>query len=259
MRISFIGAGNVAIALAAAFRKAGHTISQVYAPTLEHASQLADATGASAVASIDELCAEVDFVIIATPDSAINSVAANLPPTSATILHVSGSTEIDVLKPYCKNYGALYPVQTFSGTCVIDEFSEIPVLIEAESKFSLQKIEKLATTISKEVWIMDSSQRRGLHTAAVFSCNFVNLLLSEAFDICSEYVIEPRFLETLVNETVRKAFASGNPLKVQTGPAKRGDMRTIERQLDILSAEKRRVYATITKRIISKLRFVDLF
>lgn len=254
MRISFVGAGSVALSLAATFRKARHTISQVYAPTLEHALRLADGAGTSAVTSIDELCADVDFVIIATPDSAIESVAAALPPTSATVLHVSGSTEIDVLKPYFKNYGVLYPLQTFSSACIIDEFSEIPVFVEAESDVNLQRIGRFATTISREVWPMNSLQRKALHAAAVFSCNFVNLLLSEAFDVCSEHAIEPRFLETLVNETVRKAFASGNPSEVQTGPAKRGDMLTIEKHLTILPAEKREVYTALTKQIMAKFK-----
>lgn len=254
-KISFVGAGNVAVSLAAAFRKAGHAISHVYAPTREHARRLADATGASTACSAAEIAAAADdFVIIAVPDDAIESVASELSPISATILHVSGSTGIEALKLCGENFGVLYPLQTFSKNRVIDDFSEIPLFVEAESDETLRKITELAKTISNKTETMDSARRTALHVAAVFACNFVNMLLTDAFDICTEHDINPLYLGTLVDETVRKAFASGNPVEVQTGPAKRGDSVTVRKHLSHLTAEKREIYAVLTGHIRSKFK-----
>jgi predicted short-subunit dehydrogenase-like oxidoreductase (DUF2520 family) len=250
MKISFIGAGNVAKSLATAFCKSGHEVLQIYAPTREHAQELVPATGASLATSSGEIAAaDTDFIIIATPDSAIENVAASLSQTAATVLHLSGSTDIDVLKPHVKHYGALYPLQTFSRDYAIDDFSEIPVFVEAESDKSLQNIIALAKTISAKVELMSSAQRIALHVAAVFACNFVNAMFADAFDLCSAHGVDPQHLHPLVEETVRKAFASGNPANVQTGPAKRNDNITINKHLQCLADEKREIYAALTKHI----------
>ncbi|MDR2562686.1 MAG: DUF2520 domain-containing protein [Prevotellaceae bacterium] len=254
MNISFVGAGNVALSLASAFRMARHRIVHIYAPTREHAVYLAETTGASAVSSVAEVAHSSDFVILAVPDASIENVADKLSQTSAIVLHISGSTGLEALKSCGKNCGVLYPLQTFSKSCLIDDFSAIPVLVESESDAILQKIISLARTISKQVFTTDLSQRRSLHIAAVFACNFVNLLLTEAFDICKESQVDPHLLEALVNETVRKAFASGNPSEVQTGPARRGDRLTVEKHLLSLNYEQKKIYSALTESIFSKYK-----
>jgi predicted short-subunit dehydrogenase-like oxidoreductase (DUF2520 family) len=252
MKISFTGAGNIAQSLAAAFRKAGHEIIQIYAPTREHAQELAAVTGASPVADAGEIAAsDADFIIIATPDSAIASLAAALAPTAATVLHVSGSTEIDVFKPHLAHYGVLYPLQTFSKERLIDDFSATPVFVEAESDETLRRITALAQSISAKVQPMTSSQRLVMHIAAVFACNFVNAMFADAFELCSAHGIDPQHLHPLVEETVRKAFASGKPATVQTGPAKRNDLITINKHLQQLSGNKQKIYAALSDHISS--------
>ena len=253
MKISFIGAGNIAQSLAAAFCGSGHELLQVYAPTRAHAQEFADATGAACAAS----CAEVagggaDFIIIATPDSAIASVVAALSSTAATALHVSGSTAIDVFHSQVERYGVMYPLQTFSKGCAIDDFSAIPVFVEAESDETLQRILSLAGSISGAVEPMNSAQRLALHIAAVFACNFVNAMLADAFGICAAQGVDPQHLHPLVGETVRKAFASGNPAAVQTGPAKRNDSATINRHLQYLAGETREIYRAVSRKLGAK-------
>ena len=44
-------------------------------------------------------------------------------------------------------------------------------------------------------------------------------------------------LAPLIAETARKAIESGQPSAVQTGPAKRNDMTTIERHLRMLEGD----------------------
>jgi protein-tyrosine phosphatase len=252
---TFIGAGNLANSLAPALYGAGVRITQVCSRTLSHAAQLARKVDAQVTDRLAEL-APADFVFVCVPDDSIASTVAALALSddATTVVHVSGSVSIDVLKPFCKNYGVFYPLQTFSIARPVDDFTTIPVFLEANSKSTLMKIAAVAGKISSDVVVINSEARMGLHVAAVFACNFVNSLLAVAFDLCKTYRLAPEYLKPLVAETCDKAFASGSPDEVQTGPAARGDIATMEKHLQLLknSATTASLYKTLSANIADK-------
>ena len=246
--VAIIGAGNVSQSLAPALKKAGFNIVQVYSRTYEHAEDLAEKVGAKPAFSISDL--QADYYIITVPDSNIEEVASYLPNTNSVVLHTSGSTHIDILKPYCDNYGVLYPMQTFSKSKPV-EFESIPVFIEANSPAAMEKVKSLADKLTTKVAELNSEKRMGLHISAVFSCNFFNNMLASAFDICNKHGIDMQTLRPLVEETLNKAFDTGNPYKVQTGPAVRGDQITIAKHLELLkdNPELQKIYELISAHI----------
>ncbi|MDR0384625.1 MAG: DUF2520 domain-containing protein [Prevotellaceae bacterium] len=251
--LAVIGAGNLAASVVPALKRSGVEITRIYSRTYKHAAALADRVNAHAVCSIPELGA-AGFYLLSVTDNCIGETAALLGKTAekdSIVIHTSGSADISVLKPYFTNYGALYPFQTFSAVKPVTDFSSVPVFVEAASDAVLVKLKKLAEGISEKVSVLDSEKRMGLHIAGVFSCNFVNSLLSCAFDICNEFGIAPRDLKNLVDTTVEKAFNSDNPSKVQTGPAVRKDTVTVEKHLRFLQAnpELQKVYAVISEYI----------
>jgi predicted short-subunit dehydrogenase-like oxidoreductase (DUF2520 family) len=253
--LAIIGAGNLAASVVPAFRKSGVKVTRIYSRTFEHAVSLAERVDALPVRSISEL-GDADFYLLSVTDNSIAEIASRLGTVAgkdSVVLHTSGSTDIDALKPYCTSYGVLYPFQTFSAAKPVSDFSSVPVYIEAGSEPVLVKLRELAQKISGRVSVLDSEKRMGLHIAAAFSCNFVNSLLSCAFDICDEFGIDPRDLKTLVEETARKAFASGDPKQVQTGPAVRGDTVTVEKHLNFLRTNPglRQIYAVMSEHIMN--------
>ena len=58
-------------------------------------------------------------------------------------------------------------------------------------------------------------------------------MLAEAEKICSEHDIRFEILQPLVEETVKKVFSDG-AMESQTGPALRGDKKTIDYHLQML-------------------------
>lgn len=70
-------------------------------------------------------------------------------------------------------HGVFYPMQTFSKQREVD-FSRIPVFIEANNADDCRRLKVLASSLSSNVREADSAQRRALHLAAVFACNFTN-------------------------------------------------------------------------------------
>ena len=246
--IAFVGAGNIAASTIPAFRSAGVEITQIHSRTFERAAVLAAENGAKAILSTAELTAS-DFIVLAVPDDAIESVAATIPKhNDCIVLHVSGSTGANVLRPHCNRYGVLYPLQTFSASKPVADFRDIPVFVEADSSETLREVKKLAEKISDKVTVATSEKRMAIHAAAVFACNFLNLTLSCGFEICREFDADPAILEPLVRETVRKALASGHPEEMQTGPAVRGDSVTIAKHINLLrnSPDMANLYAAMS-------------
>ncbi|MDR1582644.1 MAG: DUF2520 domain-containing protein [Prevotellaceae bacterium] len=252
--LAVIGAGNLAASVVPALKKAGVEVTQIYSRTYEHAASLAERVDAKAVRLIYELEA-ADFYFISVIDNCIEEIAALLGKIAGEniVLHTSGSTDINVLKPYCANYGVFYPCQAFSAAKIITDFSSTPVLIEASSDAVLVKLRELAEKISGQVSVWDSGKRIGLHIAAAFSCNFVNSLLSCTFDVCTKFGVDFGDLKPLVEKIVEMAFSSDNPRQVQTGPAIRGDTVTIERHLKFLQTnpELQKVYTVMSEYIMN--------
>ena len=242
-RLSFIGSGNVATHLALAFLAKGYTIAEIYSRTPAHAERLAAKTGAENLTDIKAL-GKADIYIIAVDDKAIPELADAMPLTSALVLHTAGSVDVNVLRKF-DNYGVLYPLQSLHREHCAD-ISAVPFLIEANTRDNLTRIAGLAGSISSIIRNVDSAQRRKIHLAAVFACNFVNALLAAACGIAAD---DFSLLEPLVCNTVEKAFRAKHPKDVQTGPALRGDITTINKHLDMLKAHPKlqETYSLLSK------------
>src|SRR5882672_14975 len=84
-RLRVVGPGRAGGAFALALRQAGWRVL----PSLRRGDSLADAA------------ANVDLVLIATPDAAIAEVAAAVTPSAtAVVAHCSGITSLDALAPH---------------------------------------------------------------------------------------------------------------------------------------------------------------
>jgi predicted short-subunit dehydrogenase-like oxidoreductase (DUF2520 family) len=91
-----------------------------------------------------------------------------------------------------------------------------------------------AATLSPIVSAANDEQRLYLHLAAVWVNNFSNYLFTEASDICRENGVDFNMLLPLMEHTVWRLHLSP-PASMQTGPAVRGDIKTMERHLNLLS------------------------
>jgi predicted short-subunit dehydrogenase-like oxidoreductase (DUF2520 family) len=251
MNITFIGAGNVAWHLAQALDTAGHTVQQVYSRRLQSAVQLADQLyNAEPTQSLDFSRSKASVFFIAVPDQAVATLVAQLKlPPQAILVHTSGTLPIEVLAAF-ENTGVFYPLQTFSKTKTI-QIEQVPFCIEASTPETEEILVSLAQDISRTVYLVSSAERKVLHVAAVFACNFTNHLLAIAYQITLQENLEFSLLEPLIRETINKALAGENPASMQTGPAVRNDTSTMQSHLAYLAhfpAEKE-IYKLISQNI----------
>jgi len=245
--VNIIGSGNLACHLALALHQAGNQIIQIISRNEMAGNELALQVSASYQNDISQI-KESDFNIFCVSDDAIFSLAKKLPKTNAIVLHSAGAISINVLEDF-ENFGVFYPLQTFNKNRKLD-FSEIPICIEANNVKTFQKIESLAKSISNKIIPMNSEKRKAVHLAAVFANNFTNHLVGIAEDILKENEVSTDILFPLLKETFEKIKSNG-ATESQTGPALRGDEKTIQNHLELLTKHPKRkeIYELISKAI----------
>lgn len=232
MNIVILGSGNVATQLGRAFKMAGQSITQVWSRDSNRAGILADSLAAEPISSMFDLDRTADLYIIAVKDEAIRELALGLKVTDKLIVHTSGSTGLSVLEGASTKIGVFYPLQTFSKIKSVD-FRQIPIAIEANAPEVLSGIRSIADRLSEKVIELSSEQRKTLHVAAVFACNFTNHLFGLSKELLEEQNLDFELLKPLIAETVSK-IEMNDPVLVQTGPAIRGDQSTMKVHLDLL-------------------------
>ena len=97
---------------------------------------------------------------------------------------------------------------------------------------------------------MSSTQRKQLHIAAVFACNFSNQMFSIAHDLLIEKDVDFKILLPLIKQTIAK-INTNKPKAVQTGPAKRKDIKLVQKHIDLIQQEDlKELYKKISNSII---------
>ncbi|HAX16135.1 MAG TPA: DUF2520 domain-containing protein [Leeuwenhoekiella sp.] len=243
--VSIIGTGNVAFHLAKALSTSQSAKLQFIAG--RSTTQLTDFKAFAEVSTQVSDTFHSDLIILAVSDNAIGEIAEKLQYTNGLLVHTSGSTAMDVLAPKTR-IGVCYPLQTFSKRKDLN-YSKIPFLLEANHQEDYALLEKLLGSLNAPVHQMNSKDRASIHLAAVFSNNFTNHILTEAAQLCNQHQVSFELLKPLLEETLEKAFLNG-PENSQTGPAKRHDTQTIQKQLEALkTSEQQELYSTLTKAI----------
>ncbi|MFI8379707.1 Rossmann-like and DUF2520 domain-containing protein [Leeuwenhoekiella sp. NPDC079379] len=244
--LSIIGTGNVAFHLAHAFSTAQGINLQFVAG--RNQKSLVDFKEFASTTTTLTKTHKSDVIIIAVSDVVISEICNELEGIDSLIVHTSGSTSIEVLNTL-KRYGVFYPLQTFTKSKKLN-YSKIPFCIEVKLEGDLSILKSLSESLNAESYAVNSTERAALHLAAVFSNNFSNHILTEAKQLCYDNGVSFNLLKPLLEETIEKAFALG-PENSQTGPAKRGDTITIDKQLSALTRTgQRAIYNTLTQSIL---------
>ena len=236
-RIILIGAGNVAHHLAPALLKAGLNLCQIYSRSIESARELGRKTGITYTADLFGIYPDGDIYIFCVSDDVLPSIIKAIRVSNnALLLHTSGSQPMDVFKSYSQYYGVIYPIQTFSKKRELD-FREIPLCVEGNTSSVKERIKKFAEKLSDKIYEIDSAQRKELHLAAVFACNFPNYLYQVAGKLLEDKGLSFAMLRPLIFETAHKVMLL-NPEEAQTGPAKRGDESIMNMHKNMLKNDK---------------------
>lgn len=173
----------------------------------------------------DPLPADVDALLLTVPDDALPGLGPF--PSGMPVLHCSGATEVDVLRPHTPA-GSFHPLMTFPGPEVgLPDLTGVTAALAGDEE-ALAIGEALATRLGMRP-LRVPGDRRLYHAAAVMAGNFATVLLAEACEVLvaagvpreeAGGVLAPLALRSLQN-------AVADPVAALTGPVARGDEAVI--------------------------------
>ena len=111
---------------------------------------------------------------------------------------------------------------------------------------------EIAQAITDVLFEARYEQRKWLHLSAVISNNFTNHLLVICEQICKENNLPFNILMPIIEQTFER-IKTASPGSLQSGPAVRNDLPTIQSQIRLLSGhpEWQKIYEHITNSIMA--------
>lgn len=249
MKITVIGSGNVATVLAKLCVQKGHHINQILTRNLKAGEELTAQVGGQAALIADFVPAQTELIIVALSDNSLPDATTGIDFKEIPVVHTAGAVSIEVLKNLAVNYGVLYPLQSLRKD--MESIPPIPFLIEANNEKTGRQIQDFASTLSDNVRYVGEADRLRLHVAAVVVNNFTNYLYAVAEEFCMKEHADFNLLKPLIKETADR-IQDHSPGDLQTGPAVRKDIKTINRHLQLLTAYPKwlKMYKRLTKDIM---------
>jgi predicted short-subunit dehydrogenase-like oxidoreductase (DUF2520 family) len=216
-----VGAGKLAWHLGPALKNAGFRIIQVYSRTLSSSAAFGLHLDVPWTTDVNMLKEDAELVIFCITDKALEGLLTQILLNDVFMIHTAGSLPSNVFENWTSDFGVLYPLMTFTKTRSID-FRTVPVCIEANNQENEDRLKNIAEKISDNVSVVNFENRKILHMAAIFACNFTNHMYRFAYDILALQEFDFGILKPLIIETAKKVLEM-SPHEAQTGPASRHD------------------------------------
>lgn len=232
MKISIIGAGNIAHLIAHSYLAKGHQIVEICNRSIDKGKEFAEKSGARFVEKPELLSPETDAVFIAVQDNVIEKTINEIRLENKFLIHCSGTMVLNPGHKTINHYGVIWPLYSINQDQLPIE-SDIPLIIDADQPGDLNKIRQFASVISENMIEMDFQKRQKMHLAAVVSNNFTNHLLGVLEDYMNKENLPAALLQPILKQTFENAIHH-SALNSQTGPAIRRDSKTIEQHLLLL-------------------------
>lgn len=192
------------------------------------------------------------LVFLCVPDSVVHDLIGQIPDTCIPII-CSGAVHIPDDKK--KFIGVWYPLYSFKKGQKAD-WEKVPIFCEAKDKKVEGVLQLLNGILGKTAFWIDSASRSKIHLGAVFANNFTNALLMATEEVLSDFSKEEVLdaLYPIIDQTITR-WKEGGAKQFQTGPAVRGDKKTIDSHLEMMNnyIEEKNLYIIMTKYINKKI------
>ncbi|MCB1013697.1 MAG: DUF2520 domain-containing protein [Acidimicrobiales bacterium] len=222
--VRVVGPGRAGSSLGAALRAAGWRVER----PVGRGDELSGAASG------------VDLVVVATPDAAIEEVAAAIAPGEAVVAHLAGSLGLEVLAPHDRR-AAVHPLVALPNAEVgAERLRDGAWFAVAGDPIAVEVVDALG---GHAIEVADDD-RATYHAAACIASNHLVALLGQVERVAAAAGVPLEAYLSLVRGTVDNVAALG-PAAALTGPAARGDHATIERHLAALDPSERPAYEAL--------------
>lgn len=239
--LTIVGAGRVGTALGVLLQRAGHRVIAVSGRS-ETPARVQRYLPGVPVLPPRQAVNGANVVILGVPDDSIRVLCSNVSTglqRGMVVVHLSGSLGLDVLAP-AAHWGAypvaLHPLQTIPH--VEGGLKRLPgsaFAVTAAHETAWQLGERLTREVGGVPYRVRSELKGLYHAAAVFASNYLTTVEAIAERLFAAAGIRDTrtALGPLAVATLSNVVREG-PSNALTGPVVRGDVGTIERNLDAL-------------------------
>jgi predicted short-subunit dehydrogenase-like oxidoreductase (DUF2520 family) len=181
--------------------------------------------------------ADVDLLVIATPDAAVAAVAAAIEPVAGTVVaHLAGSLGLDVLSGHDRP-ASIHPLVALPD-------AEVGAERLRGAWFALAGdplVRTVVEALGGQWFTVADEDRADYHAAACIASNHLVALLGQAERVGAAAGAPREAFLDLVRATVENVAALG-PARALTGPAARGDVETLKRHRAALDQSELEAY-----------------
>ena len=248
LTLNIIGAGKVGQVLGRLF--AQHQvfeIKQIACRSVQTSAQAVAFIGAGkATMDLTELV-PADVTMLSVPDDQIASVCQDLTTLGlfnfkSIVFHCSGakaSTELSAASEMGAALASMHPVCSFADTAkLVTHFNGTICSLEGD-KTALQVLVPALQAIHAKVVQIDAANKLLYHAGSVFANNYLVTLMETALQTYQAAGIPAdiakAMAEPLARQSLDNVFALGT-IAALTGPIARGDMATVEKQVEVVRA-----------------------
>jgi predicted short-subunit dehydrogenase-like oxidoreductase (DUF2520 family) len=252
--VGVIGPGRAGVGLALALARAGYDVrlagrrKQRVPPPLKLTVTTDDATPA--------WVSQVGVVVLAVRDDGIQALAEQLARSGAVtaahvVLHLSGVQGQEALGPLVSSraaLGSVHPLQTISDPERAPERLRGAWAAVEGMPRAVETAERLARDLGMHPFRLTGKAKAIYHTGAVFASNYFVVVAAVAQRLVRHAGLSDaeawEALRPLVQGTLENLVAEG-PAGALTGPVARGDVDTIGRHLESLTADDAKLYRAL--------------
>ena len=261
--VAIVGAGRMGQGLALALGEAGHRVSLISRSSHPVIPPLRLQDGPR-----DQALRDASIVVLAVPDGAITSLAAELAGEAAVgpdhvVLHLSGLRDREALGPLTASgaaLGSLHPLQTISdATTAAERFAGAYAGVEGDER-AVSAAEALARSLGMVPVRIPAGAKPAYHAGAAFAANYTTALVAVAERLARAAGITPDVARRLYLPLIRGAAANleAGPAAALTGPVRRGDVETVVAHLSALGPEDRKLYVLLAREALRLAREAGL-
>ena len=234
--IVIVGSGNVGYHIGQRLHQSGFNIRQVFSQTVEHGKSLADKIKCSFTTDLSKVISDADVYLLCVKDDVMTEVVDALKIKDKIVLHTAGSVQRHISNRTDIHQGVLYPLQSFNRDMEVD-WNNVPVFVDGDNDETIAAATQIGKALSNNVQHANDEQRMNIHIAAVFANNFSNHCMAIGQRLLEQHGYDFDVLKPLIETTFKRLYTT-KPFDVQTGPAIRSDVSTVDKHLKALEQEQ---------------------
>jgi predicted short-subunit dehydrogenase-like oxidoreductase (DUF2520 family) len=239
-----VGAGAVGTALGVALTRAGWPVHAVASRDPGRRARFtSQVEGVRAFAEAQALVEEVELIILAVPDDAIEPLAREIRMYSGqAMIHTSGSLGAEVMAPAMAagtQIGAFHPLVAFADTeRAIAALHGAAVAIEGDDQLAAL-LSDMAERIGATAVRLAPGSKAAYHAAAVLAAGGFVALLDAIAELGAVAGLDEAGSLAIYGPLIEGTLGNARALGIRTaltGPMTRGDVGTLEAHLAALAA-----------------------